>query len=263
MHKISLQMYTLREYTKTLDGLKNTVERLGEIGFRTLQYSIPAHYDVREVKRIFDANGMVNDSVYCPCLQLEEKMRDILDQCELFETRYVRTNSIPDGLNATPAGYKMFAHYLNEAGVGLKREGKILLYHFHAFEFIRFGAERGIDILLRESDPELVQIIPDTHWIQSGGDSVVGFLERYRDRYDYVHCKDFGITRRGAEKVEYRPIVYAPVGEGNLPWGDILALCKNKGVVSYAIEQDDCYGRDPFDCVASSFNFLRGMGVDD
>lgn len=262
MSKISLQMYTLREHTKTPEQLKNTIEKLSAIGFRKLQYSVPESFDCREVKRIFDEYGMENDSVYCPCLTLERKTADILAQCELFDTPYVRINSIPSGLSDCPAGYKMFAHYLNEAGAELKRHGKKILYHFHAFEFIRFGEERGIDIFLRESDPALVGILPDTHWIQSGGDSVMGFLHTYRDRYDYIHCKDFAIGRRSAT-VEARPIQFAPVGEGNLNWHEILPFCRAQQVSSYAIEQDDCYGRDPFDCVRSSFDFLKRMGVDD
>ena len=156
----------------------------------------------------------------------------------------------------------MFAHYLNESTADLKKLGKKLLYHFHAFEFVRFGNTTGIEILLSESDPEVVQIIPDTHWIHSGGKSVTDFLEKYKDRYDYVHTKDFAIGEMGATW-EARPIKFAPVGEGNLDWKNIIDICKSNNVISYAIEQDDCYGRDPFDCVKSSFNYLKAMGVDE
>lgn len=262
MSKISLQMYTMREHTKTIDELKATLERLREIGFETLQYSIPESFDVTEVKKTFDSLGISNDSVFCPCLKLEEKTSDILKQCELFGTDYVRIDAIPRGLSSSAAGYKMFAHYLNESTKELGKHGKKLLYHFHSFEFIRFGDTTGIEILLSESNPETVQIIPDTHWIHSGGKSVTEFLTKHKDRYDYVHTKDFGIGEMGSTW-EARPIKFAPVGEGNLEWKGILDVCKANNVKSYAIEQDDCYGRDAFDCVKSSFDYLKAMGVDD
>lgn len=41
MGKISLQMYTMREHTKNLEDLDNCLGRLSEIGFDTVQYSIP------------------------------------------------------------------------------------------------------------------------------------------------------------------------------------------------------------------------------
>ena len=262
MGKISLQMYTMREHTKTLEDLNSTVGRLADIGFNTLQYSIPDKNDSKDVKKIFDAHGITNDSVFCPSLMLEEKMSNIISECELFGTKYVRTDSMTAGLTAAASGYKCYAHYLNEVSNEFKKHGIKLLYHFHAFEFKRFGDETGIDIFLQETDPEYIQIIPDTHWIHSGGKNVVEFLEKYQDRYDYIHTKDFAIGAR-AQKLECRPIEFAPVGEGNLDWKAIIDFCKKKGVLSYAIEQDDCYGRDEFECVTSSYNFLKKMGVED
>ncbi len=261
--KISLQMYTLRNHTGDIKSLGTTLERLAEIGFQTLQYSTPSHFNAKEVSMLFDANGLRNDSVFCPALDLEANTPSVLSMCELFDTDYIRISSMPDGeITRNPSGFKMFAHYLNEAGEAYRKEGKKILYHFHAFEFIRFGDKTGLDIMLDESNPETVQIIPDTHWIHSGGKNVTDYLSKNSSRFDYVHCKDFGIGYR-TEHLEERPILFAPVGEGNLNWKPIIDLCKSLGIKSYAIEQDDCYGRDPFDCVASSFNYLKKMGVDD
>ncbi|MBO5305767.1 MAG: sugar phosphate isomerase/epimerase [Clostridia bacterium] len=260
MSKISLQMYTMREHTGSLASLETTVERLAGIGFEMLQYSVPENYDAAEVKRIFDRFGIKNDSLYCDSLALEEKSGKVLSQCELFDTKYVRLDSIPIGLTSSAAGYKMYAHYLNNVAAEYKKHDVKLLYHFHAFEFIRFGNTTGIEIFLAESDPEAIQIIPDTHWIHSGGRNICRFLETYKDRYDYVHFKDFGIATR-EETLEARPILYAPVGEGNLEWDDIIAVCKKNGVKSYAIEQDKCNGRNAFDCVTSSFNFMKKAGI--
>lgn len=260
MGKISLQMYTLRAYTGTAAALEETLEKLRAIGFSTVQYSVPAAFDGKTVRDIFRRTGMENDSVFCPALALKARMRDVLGQCDLFGTEYIRTDSIPRGLTSDAAGYEMFAHWLNEAAGPYKRAGKKILYHFHTFEFIRFGNETGVDILLRETDPEAVQIIPDTHWIHCGGTSPAAFLTRYRGRYDYVHVKDYAIGPMG-EQLEARPVRFAPAGEGSLDWPGILRVCRDAGVKSYAIEQDDTYGRDPFDCVRASFAFLRAAGV--
>ncbi len=261
--KISLQMYTVRKYTQTIDGLAATLEKLADIGFRTLQYTVPANYDAKEVKALFDANGITNDSVYCPAMKLADETDRVVAQCELFDTDHVRMDSLPSEWSYDADGYRRFAAHLNTAAEGYRKYGIKFLYHFHAFEFIRCeGALTGIDLLIRETDPSLIQIIPDTHWIHSGGKNPSTFLTRYADRYDYVHVKDFGIDVNTSIR-EARPIRFAPVGEGNLDWDDILTVCRNNNVRSYAIEQDDCYGRDEFECAASSFNFLKTMGVDD
>ena len=108
----------------------------------------------------------------------------------------------------------------------------------------------------------MIQLNPDTHWIHSSGRNICTFLEKYKDRYNYIHTKDFGIDKVGPTW-ESRPIKFAPVGAGNLEWEPVIELCKKNQVKIYAIEQDDCYGEDPFECVKTSFDNLKKLGVDE
>ena len=50
--------------------------------------------------------------------------------------------------------------------------------------------------------------------------------------------------------------VMAPIGEGNLDWDELLPALDKSGTRWIAVEQDQCY-RDPFDCLKSSFEFLK------
>lgn len=147
MNKISLQMYTLRDYTQTLSDPDKTLMRLRDMGFETVQYSIPKTANAKEIKKFFDKNGMANDSVFCPALDLEERSSEILSQCELFDTDYIRTDSIPNGLTSSLSGYKMFAHYLNEASAELNRHG-----NGAQFVHIKFNGKK-IDIISQEMMP--------------------------------------------------------------------------------------------------------------
>lgn len=259
MEKVSLQMFTMREHTKTPEALRKTLEKLKDIGFNTVQYSVPGNFDYKEVRKIFDEVGMTNDSILCPP-ELVKDNTELLRRCEIFSTDYIRTIGIPRENTTSGEGYKEFAHYLNENSKELKAHNKKILYHFHAFEFAKFGDKTGMDIFLEETDPEVIQIIPDTHWIQSGGKDPASFLKKYSGRYDYVHVKDFRIGVMGATW-EARPIMFAPVGDGNLDWKGIIDVCKQNNVKSYAIEQDDCYGENAFDCVERSINYLIKAGI--
>lgn len=53
---------------------------------------------------------------------------------------------------------------------------------------------------------------------------------------------------------------YAPVGEGNLNWPEILAAAGEMEVDWLCVEQDDCYGADPFEELATSYANLREWG---
>ena len=50
MSKISLQMYTMRDYTKTKSDLKGTVKKLSEIGFSNLQYTVQPFITIKKQK---------------------------------------------------------------------------------------------------------------------------------------------------------------------------------------------------------------------
>jgi hypothetical protein len=44
-------------------------------------------------------------------------------------------------------------------------------------------------------------------------------------------------------------------------WPAILQAAEEGGVEWYLVEQDECYGRDPFESLAISYRNLRAMGL--
>ena len=72
-------------------------------------------------------------------------------------------------------------------------------------------------------------------------------------RVRFAHLKDMEISHQ-----EQR---MAPVGQGNLNWEEILAVCEETGVQYGLVEQDYTYGRDPFDEMRPSLENLKKMGA--
>ena len=58
-------------------------------------------------------------------------------------------------------------------------------------------------------------------------------------------------------------IEFAEVGEGNLDMPAIMEAGLESGAQYFFVEQDDPYGRDPFECLESLANHLRKMGYAD
>ena len=50
------------------------------------------------------------------------------------------------------------------------------------------------------------------------------------------------------------------VGSGNLNWDAIFAAAEDSRVDYMLVEQDNCNGLDPFDCLKSSYEFLKANG---
>ena len=58
-------------------------------------------------------------------------------------------------------------------------------------------------------------------------------------------------------------IEFAEIGEGNLDIKAIMEAGLESGAQYFLIEQDDTYGRDPFDCLQTSAENLRKLGFAD
>ena len=55
----------------------------------------------------------------------------------------------------------------------------------------------------------------------------------------------------------------AELGQGNLPLKDCIEAGLEGGAEYFLIEQDDSYGRDPFDCLKDSRDHLISLGYAD
>ena len=99
-------------------------------------------------------------------------------------------------------------------------------------------------------------------------------LRDYAGLVDLVHLKDYRIGQLPADAFESLQagdypafmgaflgvVQFAEVGEGNLDFKAIIEQSLSSGARYLLIEQDDQYGRDPFDCLAASRQNLIRLG---
>jgi len=50
------------------------------------------------------------------------------------------------------------------------------------------------------------------------------------------------------------------VGEGNINFDRVFAKAEAGGTEYMLVEQDDCNGEDPFDCLRRSYEYLKACG---
>jgi len=53
---------------------------------------------------------------------------------------------------------------------------------------------------------------------------------------------------------------FAEVGAGNMNWPKLLPAAEAAGADFFFVEQDDTYGRSPWDCLTDSRAYLRSIG---
>ena len=251
--KLAAQLYTIREFTQTLEDFKASMHKIREIGYKAVQVSGIGPISHEDVKAAVDAAGLTICITHVSFDYLRDDMEAAIAQHKLWECPNVAIGSMPPQYReAGLEGFIEFAHAATEIGKRLADAGLTFSYHNHSFEFVRFGRRTGLDIIYEESDPRYLKAELDTYWVQHGGGDVIAWIRKLKDRMPVIHLKDM-VIYEGQQTM-------AEVGEGNLNWPGILEACEEAGVRWYAVEQDRCL-RDPFESLRISYLNLRAMGV--
>lgn len=200
-------------------------------------------------------------------LDLEKDLDRIIDVNKKLGVTYVRDSLIPKTCIHNEDGYYKAAEDLNHYGKLLKEQGLKLYYHNHHFEFEKYRGKTGFELLTENTDPEYVGFELDVHWISRAGQNPVDWINRLSNRVDLVHLKDYRIYFPEGEPspdIFHREqcIQFAEIGEGNLDMKSIIEASLEAGAIYLPIEQDQTYGRDPFDCVRTSVKNLKELGYE-
>ncbi len=253
--RIAAQFYTLREFTGTPDGFRGALERVSAIGYSAVQLSavgaLDAGITAAQARSWLDAYGLRCVATHRPWKRLTGELDAEIEFHKTLGCDYVAIGGTVWDYGYEPDDYRRFVGDAQPVMAGLKAAGIRFGVHNHAAEFMKFDGIHPFDIWLSEGGPDLKLEI-DTYWVVEAGVEVVGLMRRCAGRMPVIHVKDREVVREGPRM--------APIGEGNLDWRAIVAAGDAGGVESYIVEQDTC-ARDPFDCLRSSFEYLRDLPV--
>ncbi|HHU77648.1 MAG TPA: sugar phosphate isomerase/epimerase [Clostridiales bacterium] len=253
--KIAAQMYTVRDFCKTPDGIRESLKKIKEAGYDAVQVSGIGPIGHQEMKDMTDELGITICATHISFDRIKEDTQDVIRQHKLWNCKYVGVGAMPSPYSTSKEGYVSFAREASEYARILHDNGLQFIYHNHSFEYQKFDGITGMEILLQESDPEVFGFELDTYWVQHGGADPIEWIYKVSGRMDVVHFKDMAVQVRDG-----RVQIMTEVGEGNLNWKGIIKACAETGVKWAAVEQDICQ-RDPFESLAISRRNLKEMGL--
>lgn len=259
-HTIGLQMYTLREQIAAATDPLDVYKKVRAAGYTSVQAKLSHDMTPVQLKAVLDEAGLTplsfNGNNFGHLLGILRDPKVAIEGAHALGVTTLDIGTVFIENRDTEYGYQLFADLINKAGRIVAKEGLKLSYHNHALEFHRFESGRsGMDVLVEDSDPAVLNFCLDCHWMQAGGVSQVQWLRRLAGRMTMVHFKDYGIDL-GTTVVEVSPRLFKAVGEGNIHWQPIVEVCKEIGIRDYVVEQDRC-DRDPYDCIASSYRYIK------
>jgi sugar phosphate isomerase/epimerase len=266
---VGIQPWTIRE--ELAKDYVGSLEKIAKIGYQGIELGLPPEgITIAEQKALLARLGLqvVGCHAGFNTLTLEvDVIADYLEEIngEKYVTVSMFFESKEDLLNK--------AKKMNEIGEQFRRRGITFLYHNHHWEFVKFEGEYALDILLCNTDPQLVQMELDTYWVRRGGEDPAAYLSKLKNRAPLLHIKDMeaGGKQNFAEAIEENldlmKIIstlgdehFAEVGEGILDFKEIARVAEAVGTKWLIVEQDKCR-RDPFESLKISYDNLARMGL--
>ena len=246
--KIGAQLYTVREFTQTAKDFAATIKKVADMGYEYVQVSAIGPIPAQEVADICKSNGVEIIITHTrPPERIINDIDAVIEEHRIMGANYIGIGSMPDEYRSAE-GIKRFIADFAPAAEKMHAAGMMFMYHNHDFEFEKFGGKLMMDYLV--DDFPKMGFILDTYWVQAGGADPAAWLKKLAGRVPVIHFKDMAWA--GGEQL------MAPVMEGNLNWESIFMAAHAAGAKYAMVEQDNCYGADPFMCLKTSLDNLKG-----
>ena len=241
--RVGLQLYTIR--SETARDLPGTLARVAQIGYKDVEFAGYFNRTPTEIRDLLAQNGLGSPSTHLGFNTLAPAARQkTLDDAKAIGHQYITIPSPPSGPRATLDDWKRIADSFNEAAAAAKAAGLRFAYHNHDAEIRPVGGTAPLVVLLRNTDPALVEFEMDVYWVVRGGGDPIALFAEFPNRFTMIHAKD----ALGAEQT------MVDVGGGNIDWKRILAEGTKAGVKHVFVEHDR--PADPLASIRNSYQYL-------
>lgn len=258
---LGLQLYTVRQdLAKDFDG---TVKKVRDIGIRNVQANLTMNGRTSlQQRKLYDSMGINWTSIHAGGNDLRDTPQATIDEAKAAGIKNITCSFplYPVDRAAFMAGptvndWKKNADTFNKLGALCRKSGLTFAYHNHNVEFREVGDALPYDLLLKETDPALVQMEMDIGWVVAGGADPVAYLTKYPNRYFSLHIKD--LKNQGIPNTNMK-MISAIIGKGIIDWKAVLAAAHKTKVERAFLEIEEPYDPSPLEMVKQSFAYLHG-----
>lgn len=232
---VGLQLYTLRNEMSR--DFARTLARVAELGFKEMEFAGYMGNSAGQVRSMLDANGLTSPAAHIQLQSIRDNLQGEIEFAQTLGQKYIVVPIVAAN-ERTIADFHRHAETLNRAGEACRAAGLKLGYHNHDFEFATVAGQgsgdagstgmRPYDILIGETDPELVTMELDVFWITRAGVDPLEYINKHPGRFTMLHVKDMDANGRMTD-----------VGRGTIDFAGIFSHIDTGGFEHYFIEHDN------------------------
>jgi sugar phosphate isomerase/epimerase len=277
--KTYVQQIMLGTVTSTEEQTRQTLKRIKAAGYDGLELNRfmihPSSLMVRLMTRAagmptgnggkLDWPGLIKDSGLLVASlgvdlgSLEREADQVIQDARAFATDTVVVTGMYRFDYGNEAAVRELAQRLNKAGQLLKEEGLSLLYHNHNVELLRLpSGKRAYDVLIEETDPELVNFEFDSYWFTDGGADAKLWMKKLGSRMKLWHLTDRGSRQSGPTMTPILKADSVELGTGNMDLDGLWEISVTNGVQSVVLESHKNWiDKDPVKSLEVSGKWLK------
>lgn len=251
---IGIQLYSLRDIINK--NPKEVLQKLANIGFdeiETYGFSEYAFWGLKvsELKEELIKNELKSPSGHYdgnPIIRGDfDDLKGIISVANTLNQDYIIIPSIDEELRKSKSDYLNIAEKFNHAGEMCKAAGVQLAYHNHAFEFEKFDGLSGFDILLKNTEENLVTFEMDIYWVVRAGIDPISLFKKYPGRFKLWHIKDMD---------KENPELNTEIGNGRIVYSELLKYAQTSGVEKYILEQEN-FEISLYESLHNSYSYMK------
>ncbi|MBQ6550485.1 MAG: TIM barrel protein [Lachnospiraceae bacterium] len=205
-------------------------------------------------------SGLTVISLHTDLGSLEREPEVLAEEAASFGTDKVVITGMYRFDYGSESEVKRLSGRLNQAGEKLKAAGLSLLYHNHNVELltVRPGI-RAYDVLINETDPELLDFEFDSYWFTDGGADAAAWMRRLGSRMKLWHVTDRGSRQSGPAMTPILKEDCVEPGTGNMDLDGLSKTAVSNGIEAVVLESHKNWiGNDPLKSMELSASWLNG-----
>ncbi|WP_373519377.1 sugar phosphate isomerase/epimerase family protein [Pricia sp.] len=257
---MGLQLFTIRDAMQK-DPVA-TLQRVRDLGYQDSEIygydgDLDQYYGMKskDFKKLLDDLQLTATSGHYNFTDYFEKsdsdLERYLDQCitgaHAIGSKYITWPWLAPEYRDIE-NFKKLSGKLNTMGEQVNASGLGFAYHNHDFEFTHHYGQKGYDIILNETEPELVKLQMDMYWIMhSSGLSPAEWIAKNPGRFVMWHIKDMDKKTRD----------YTELGNGSIDYVEMLSQIDTNALEYYYLEQGGNFAQNSMQSITDSAAYFE------
>lgn len=252
-HAFGLQLYTLRDdLPKDPKGVLTQVASFGYKQIESFEGAKGMFWGMSntEFRKLMDDLGMAIVSSHC---NINKDFERKAAEAAAIGMKYLIAPYL--GPQKSIDDFKRYADTFNERGKVCKQHGLRFAYHNHDYSFKPVDGQLPQDVMMQNTDKDLVDFEMDMYWVVSAGQNPSDWYKKYPGRFKLCHVKD---RQKGVPLAEKKNVSVV-IGTGSIDFPSHLKVGAANGLKYFIVEQEAYEGTTPLAATKDDAAYMKKL----